>query len=156
MLGPTVVSSGMYSTFVDFERTTLYKLRRKLLGDFRTFVLSLVEKLAAEEAERRAAEEAEREKEAEAERQRLAAEEEAERLRIEEEERKRLEEEEAEMERQLAERDAAAEELRLLLEGPAEEVHLDVLQVRCPSVASPAGPRANARLADCVTMRAAD
>ena len=49
LLGPTVVSSGMYSTFVDFERTTLYKLRRKLLGDFRTFVLSLVEKLAAED-----------------------------------------------------------------------------------------------------------
>ena len=51
-LGPNVASAGLYSAFVEFERTTLYKLRRKLLGDFRAFILGLVEKLAAEEAAR--------------------------------------------------------------------------------------------------------
>lgn len=48
-LGPNVASAGLYSAFVEFERTTLYKLRRKLLGDFRAFILGLVEKLAAED-----------------------------------------------------------------------------------------------------------
>ena len=44
-----MASAGLYSAFVEFERTTLYKLRRKLLGDFRAFILGLVEKLAAED-----------------------------------------------------------------------------------------------------------